>query len=390
MSAPQTTAPERREGFQLGRIAGIPIILANSWFVIAAFTVIVFGPQLESGFTGIGWWAYVVAFIYALLLLFSVLIHELFHALAAKVYHWPTQKIVLNLWGGHTQFENFTATPGRALVVAFAGPLANIALAGLAWLFLPFLGHPATLAAAVVNTLVNIFIWANFLIGAFNVLPGLPLDGGRLVESIVWKLTGSQDKGTVAAGWAGRVVVAGIVAVGLGWPLLRGEQPNLTTAVVTLFLAGFLWLGASQSITGAQMRLRLPAITAAALAHPAVGAPELASVAQLWGLRSANPAAAIVLFGPEGRPVAVVDETVLAQVPAAVAGHTPASSVGRALVAGAYVPEAAAGAELVQYLAQLHGTEYAVIDPRGQVTGLLHQSEVVAAITGKLSPRTQG
>ncbi len=100
------------------------------------------------------------------------------------------------------------------------------------------------------------------------------------------------------------------------------------------------------------------------------------------GTREAG-SAAVVLVGTNGRPEAVVDETALSSVPAGMAANTPASAVARALAPGAYVPAWAEGQELVQYLAKLAGSEYAVIDRRGQVTGLLHQATVVAAITGK-------
>ncbi len=387
MSAPAAGTKLVREGIPLGRIAGIPIVLAYSWFLIAAVTVFLFGPQLAQGYPGLGAGAYGVAFIYALLLLFSVLVHELAHALMAKLYHWPTQKIVLNLWGGHTQFENFTATPGRSLLVAFAGPVANIALAGLGWLLLNNLAAPQTLQAAVLSTLVNIFVWANLLIGAFNVLPGLPLDGGRLVESIVWKATGSQEKGTVAAGWSGRVIVVLLVLAVIGIPLLNGGEPSSTNILVMVFIAGFLWLGASGAIANARMRLRLPAISAGRLSDRAVGMPEGSSVAQVLAVRASNPQLSIVLCTPEGRPSAIVDQNVLATVPGTVAAGTPATAVARTLAAGAYVPQSASGQELVQYLAQLAGGEYAVIDQRGQVTGVLSQAVVVAAITGKPDPR---
>ncbi|PYH01873.1 site-2 protease family protein [Arthrobacter stackebrandtii] len=364
----------------MGSVRGTPIILANSWFLIAAITVLVFGPQLTRPF---GNWAYPVAFGYALLLLFSVLIHELAHAVAAKMYGWPTHKIVLNLWGGHTEFDFSTATPGKALVVAFAGPVANFVLAGLGWLVKLALPEPASLGVLIAFLLTNIFIWANLLIGAFNILPGLPLDGGRLVESIVWKSTGSQERGTIAAGWAGRIIVV-LFAVGvLAVPYLTGGEPDLTTTFIMILLAGFLWMGASASIKGAGIRLRLPGITAAGLALPAAGASVQCSVAQLWTLRGEHPDAPIVLFGADGRPNAVVDEHALAHVPPQAAPGTPATAVARALSPGAYVPETASGAELVTYLSQLPDVEYAVVDPLGRVTGLLTQARVVAAITGK-------
>lgn len=388
MSGSADGTKTRREGLVLGSVRGTPIILANSWFLIAAVTVVIFGPQLQNIYPSLGAGAYLVAFAYALLLLFSVLIHELAHAVAAKLYGWPTHKIVLNLWGGHTEFDFSKATPGKALVVAFAGPIANFVLAGLGWLVklgLPeaATAGPVSIGTAIAILLTNIFIWANLLIGVFNVLPGLPLDGGRLVESIVWKVTGSQEKGTVAAGWAGRIIVVLIVAVVLALPYIRGTQPDLTTTLIVVVLAGFLWLGASASIKGASIRLRLPAITAGSLALPAVSASKQCTVAQLWTLRGEYPSEPIVLFGADGRPAAVVDEHALAHVPPEAAGTTPATAVARSLSGGAYVPDTAAGAELVSYLAQLPDTEYAVINRDGKITGLLSQAKVVAAITGK-------
>lgn len=385
MSDPAHGAPKRREGLVLGSVKGTPIILANSWFLIAAVTVLIFGPQLQGSFQS---WAYPVAFAYALLLLFSVFIHELAHAVTAKMFGWTTHKIVLNLWGGHTEFDFSKATPGKALMVAFAGPVANFVLAGLGWLVKTAIPSPTTadqitMGGSIALLLVNIFIWANLLIGLFNVLPGSPLDGGRLVESIVWKATGVQEKGTIAAGWAGRIIVVVLVVAVLAVPYMMGGQPDLTTSFIVILLAGFLWLGASSSIKAASIRLRLPAISASALAVPAVSASSQCTVAQLWTLRAEHRAEPIVLYGADGRPAAVVDENALANVPPQAAQSTPSSAVARALSTGAYVPEAAAGEELVAYLAKLPDTEYAVINLEGRVTGLLSQAKVVAAITGK-------
>lgn len=386
MSRPAHGAKTAREGFVIGSVRGTPIILANSWFLIAAVTVLIFGPQLQRAYTGLGGSAYAVAFAYALLLLFSVLIHELAHAVAAKMYGWQTHKIVLNLWGGHTEFDFSKATPGKALVVAFAGPIANFVLAGLGFLLQLILPDPVSLGAAIALLLTNIFIYANLLIGIFNVLPGLPLDGGRLVESIVWKSTGSQEKGTIAAGWAGRIIVVAIVLAALGIPYLQGGQPELTTTFIVLLLAGFLWMGASAAIKGASIRLRLPAISAGTLATPAISASTACTVAQLWTLRGEYPQEPIVLYGADGRPCAVVDEYALAHVPPEVAASTPATAVARVLSQGAYVPDVAQGQELVSYLAQLPDTEYAVINLDGKVTGILSQAKVVSAITGKAAP----
>ncbi|MDQ4046630.1 MAG: site-2 protease family protein, partial [Actinomycetota bacterium] len=98
---------------------------------------------------------------------------------------------------------------------------------------------------------------------------------------------------------------------------------------------------------------------------------------------AAGGGTAVVLCGPDGRPGSVVDASALAAVPVPAAAVTPATAVSRALGAGAYVPEWVKGQELIQYLSQLEGQDYAVIDHNGHVTGLLRQAAVVTAITGK-------
>ena len=373
----ETAAPVRREGIPLGRIAGVPVVLAYSWFLIAAFTVIVYGPVLGRNNPALGASAYVIAFAYAVLLLVSVLVHELAHALTARIYGWPTQKIVLNLWGGHTQFESFTATPGRSVLVALAGPAANFVLAAGAWLLLT-----SASLGSVAEILTNIFMWANFLIAVFNVLPGLPLDGGRLVESAVWKATGSQAKGTVAAGWGGRLIV---VALGYWFilrPLLAGDSPEFSLLMITVLVGGFLWMGASAAIQQGTLRGRLHLVSAAGLSTPAVGLPATASVQD--ALRLGAPGnTSVVVYGLGGRPEAVVDPVALASVPAAAAGATPITAVSYALAAGAYVPEWSKGQELLHFLSQLEGRDYAVVDHNGRVTGLLSQDAVLSAITGR-------
>lgn len=374
---PGKSSASRREGIPLGRIAGIPVFLAYSWFIIAAFTVIAYGPVLQSNNPRLGVTAFFVAFAYALLLLISVLAHELAHALTAKLFHWPTEKIVLNLWGGHTQFESFTASPGRSVLVAMAGPAANFILAGAGWLLLAY-GD----LSGVADILANIFVWANLLIGIFNVLPGLPLDGGRLVESAVWKVTGSQEKGTIAAGWAGRIIVIGLALWFIVLPLISGARPDISFTLITALVGSFLWMGASASIQQARLRGRLHLVDAAALAEPAVGLPETATVADLQDLAPAGRPT-VVLCDRDGRPVGIVDAAAAATVPAALAAATTLTAVSYPLGAGAYVPEWSKGQELVQYLAQLEGKEYAVVDREGAVTGLLRQSAVLRAITGK-------
>ncbi|WP_461162907.1 site-2 protease family protein [Arthrobacter sp. R4-81] len=369
------------EGIALGRIAGIRVVLAYSWFVIAAFTVFVYGPVLAQDFPRLGMTAYFVALAYALLLLFSVLVHELAHALTAKIYGWSTDKIVLNLWGGHTSFEEFTPTPGRSLIVALAGPAANFVLAAGGWAVIS-----AGSLTGVADILINIFTWANFVIAIFNILPGLPLDGGRLVESAVWVATGNQARGTIAAGWSGRLIVVALIALFVGLPMLRGERPDITLMIVTVLVAGFLWVGASAAIQQGRLRSRLHLVAAAALAEPAVGLSEASTVADVLRLSPAG-FPAVVLCGSDRRPKQLVDPKSVAAVPTGAEASTPASAVSYNLEDGAYVLESDKGQDLLQYLSKLNGSEYAVIDDHGIVTGVLHKHAVLDAITGRKAQR---
>ena len=136
------------------------------------------------------------------------------------------------------------------------------------------------------------------------------------------------------------------------------------------------------------MRARLYLVDAAALAEPAVGLRQSATVADFLECTTAGKPA-VVLYDRDGRPVGIVDAGAAATVPPALAAATALTAVSYPLGAGAYVPEWSKGQELVQYLAQLEGQEYAVVDREGVVTGLLRQSAVLSAITGKYRTERQ-
>ena len=368
----------RREGISLGRIAGIRVVLAYSWFIIAAFTVIVYGPVLEGQYPDMGVAAYYVAFAYALLLLISVLVHELAHALTAKIFHWPTEKIVLNLWGGHTQFEGFTATPGRSVLVAMAGPAANFAPGRRGLAVHPGSG-PVRRGGHPVQHLCLGEPADRHLQRPSGPSPRRrPPRGIRRLESHRQPGKGHRGRGLGGPDHRHRAWPPGSSC--FRW--LRGDRPDVSLMLITVLVGSFLWMGASASIQHGRLRSRLHLVNAAALAEPAVGIPESSTVADVRQL-AADGATAIVLCGPDGRPAGIVDEAAVASVPAGAAATTPATAVSHALSAGAYVPEWSQGQELVQYLAQLEGREYAVVDHHGKVTGLLRQSAVVTAITGK-------
>ena len=231
----------RRHGWRIGSIAGTPVYIARSWPVIAVIIIAVFGPALGRSDRSPSY-GYVVAAGYAVLLLVSVLVHEAAHALAARARGHSVGRIVADVWGGHTVYDATRSTPGTTALVAVVGPLSNLALAAVAWVL------EAGVTNETASTLLLIVARANFLVGIFNLLPGLPLDGGQIVSALVWRLTGRKGSGLVAAGWLGRVMAAGTVLWFVGRPLLEGENITMFAVVWPVAIAFFLWQGATQAI----------------------------------------------------------------------------------------------------------------------------------------------
>ncbi len=177
---------------RLGKIAGIDIYAHLSWFVILVLLTWSLASgwfaQLFPGWATTTYW--IVAFISALLLFGCVLVHELAHALVAQASGLTVRNITLFIFGGVARVEEDTKRPGVEFRVAIAGPIASFLLAGVAFLLvLPLRGSGASAEAALDYLAV-----ANFLLGAFNLLPGFPLDGGRVLRSIIWKVTGDFKK----------------------------------------------------------------------------------------------------------------------------------------------------------------------------------------------------
>ncbi len=358
----------RKEGIPLGRIAGIPVILAYSWFIIAAFTVIAFGPVLQSDYPRLGVTAFFVAFAYALLLLISVLAHELAHALTAKLFHWPTEKIVLNLWGGHTEFQSFTASPGRSVLVAMAGPAANFVLAGAGWLLLT--GGDLTGVAGHPDEHLRL---------------GQPAD--RHLQRPPGAAAGRRPARRIRRLEADRQPGKGHRGRRLGRPhhrdrprgLVRGPAPAQRRRAGPVARCSSRSSSAASSGWGPAPRSSRPGCGAGCRAwkpapspSPRWASPNRPPWPTCWRWRripATGAAPAVVLYRPDGRPSAVVDAGALATVPAAATAATPLTAVSYALGAGAYVPEWSRGQELIQYLAQLEGLEYAVVDRDGTVTG---------------------
>lgn len=361
----------------MGRPFGIPVYVSPSWFLIAALLTWWYAPIVRHEVPGIGNARYLVAFAFAVLLYVSVLVHELSHSVVARSYDLPVRRITLYLLGGVSEIEEEPQTPGREFCVAVAGPALSLVLALIGLLarhFVPMNG--------VTAVLVDEVTLANAVVGVFNLLPGLPLDGGRMLRAVVWKLTDRPGTGTVAAGWAGRVLAVAVAAIPFVVATATGGQPDWRSVIWTAFLAGFIWLGASQSIRVDRIRARLPFLRARALARRAVPVTTDLPLAEAIRRAGQSQAGAMVVVNGQGDPLALVNESAVAATPERRRPWVTVDSVARALVPGLTISADLAGRELLEAMRRVPASEYLLTEGDGKIYGVLVASDVDRVFVG--------
>ncbi len=234
-----------KSSIKLFRIAGIEIRLDLSWFIIFGLLVYFFGfsyfpsvlPGLNTGYI------FAITVITVLLFFFSVLAHELSHSIVAKRHGIPVNRISLWVFGGMAQIEKEPENPSAEFTMAIVGPLASFVLAlifAAIWFFtktISFISQPAAYLAQI-----------NLILGIFNLLPGYPLDGGRVLRSIVWKVTGSLQRATFVASTAGRVFGFLLIAVGIFLFFVNNFLNGLWLAFIGWFLQSAAYMSYRQLI----------------------------------------------------------------------------------------------------------------------------------------------
>ena len=358
----------RGSTLSVGRLAGIPLRVDLSWFVIAVVLAIVVAPFFESQLPGLGGWAYLVGLAFAVLLYASVLLHELAHAVTGRRLGLQVNSITITLLGGLTAFVDEDPRPGRDAVVAAAGPLASLLLGGAAW----YAALP--LQDGIVRLLVLQLAFASLVVAAFNLLPSLPLDGGHLLKDAVWGATGRQGLGYVVAGRAGYVLSA-VLLVGpwvRSWP----EPPRLFTIVWFAVLAWFVLTGARQAVAYGKLTDRLPGVSAAALVRRVLPVRADLPLDQAVAMLHELGAAGIVVVDGEGRPRALVDPAAAGAVPPQRAPYVAVAAVARTLDPAATVAEGLTGLPLLRRLQAAPAPAHVVVDADGRVAGLLLAGDV--------------
>jgi Zn-dependent protease/CBS domain-containing protein len=242
--------------WRVGRIAGIEIRVDSSWVVIALLITYSMYQQTSDLYPELSGGGAVALGIAATVLFFgSVLVHELAHALVSEARGIRVQDITLFLFGGATRARVDTRGPGDEFLIALVGPLTSGLLAGLFGLLASLGGD--VLSRPVAGTL-GYLAWTNLILAGFNLVPGFPLDGGRLLRAALWRATGSLGRATRVASAAGQAVGWLLVAGGVAW-LLAGD---LAGGIWFAFIGWFLVQAARSSYQELQLEQMLHAVEA--------------------------------------------------------------------------------------------------------------------------------
>lgn len=368
-SDPPPVRPRPPGTLRIGSLAGADVLVSSSWFLVAGLLAVVLAPRIEAEQPGLGAWKYVAGLAFAILLYLSVLLHEGSHAAMARHYGHPVSSITLHFLGGMTAMEGEARTPRQEFFIAVVGPLTSIAVglaSAAAWLVLP---------DGLLRLAVGGLVGANLLVGVLNLVPGLPLDGGRVLKSLVWGVSGNMHRGTIVAGWGGRA--AAVVA--LAWPLvqsLRGQSPTVLDIVLWVVVASFLWSGATAAMSSARLRRKLPQLVGRALARRTLSVPDDLPLAEAVRRARESEAGGIVTVTSAGRPVGVVNEAALLATPEERRPWVAVSAVARTLDEGLSLPADIAGEDLIVAISRKPADEYLLVEDDGSVFGVLATADV--------------
>jgi Zn-dependent protease len=371
-----TPAPEAAlaGGVRIARVLGVPVLVSPSWLLFAAVIVLSYGPALTDRFGASR--AYIAAASFAVLLLLSVLLHEIGHAVVARAFGLPVRSITITFLAGLTEITEPPQTPAREYAVAVIGPLVSLLLAGLGIASLQLFesGSLPFLLAAVVAI-------SNGLVAGFNLLPGLPLDGGRVLRAAVWQVTGDAERSTRIAAWAGRGVAVVIVPVLLlaVLPALGVTSVGLVTLLFTALIGAFIYVGASASLQRSRLIEKLPQASVAKLARPALEVTADLPLAEAIRRAHEAGARALVVTDSTGRLQAVVNEAAVLATPEERRPWVTVGTVARRIEEGLVLDPSLEGEALLDAMRANPATEYLVPDPAGPIRVLV-TADVAAAV----------
>ncbi|MDF5731934.1 MAG: site-2 protease family protein [Rhizonema sp. PD38] len=363
--------------WRIGSLFGIPLFLDPLWFVILGLATLNFGLSYQALGGFLSWSAGVVM---ALLLFGSVLLHELGHSLVARSQGIKVNSITLFLFGGIAAIEE-SKTPGKAFQVAIAGPVVSIALFFLLQLLSNVLNKTSVLSI-MSGDLARI----NLLLALFNLIPGLPLDGGQVLKAALWKATGNRFQAVKLAAKAGQILGYAAIGLGLAVDYLTGEL------VTGLWIALLGWFGIRNATsydrvtTLQETLLQLVAANAMTRDFRVVDADKsLRTFADMYLLESTAPQ--VYFAESDGRYRGIISIDDLRLVERSQWETQTLNSIVHPLTEIPTVTESTSLVEVINKLEKEQLRYITVLSPAGAVSGVIDRGDIVQAVAQKLSLR---
>jgi Zn-dependent protease len=374
----------RSAGLPAGRIFGVPLVVSPAWIVLILLAMTALPGVLRDHVIGLSKPASFVAALALIVLVYgAILAHEASHVLVARALGLRVGRVVLQLLGAQSEVLDDPPTPSAAYLVAAVGPLTSVLLAGIG---------AAVAAAFATNTigwvLASSFAWLNGGVAAFNLLPGLPLDGGQMLRAGVWRVTGDKMRAMLIAGWVGRVVaglslLSGFVIDSLGSRSsggAEGTSDRLVGMVYLAILAFFIYFNASAAINKARMGSAMPRLQLGQLLRPALMVEAQLPLAEAVRRARDIGARALVIVDGRNRWSGIVSESAVQATPIERQPWMSVSDLARPVEAGLVLSPTLDGEGLVTAMQLTPASEYLVADSEGRLAGVLASADLMAAL----------
>ncbi|ALF54320.1 Zn-dependent protease [Nostoc piscinale CENA21] len=362
--------------WKIGTLFGIPLFLDPLWFVILGLATLNFGVAYQEWGSAIAWSAGIVM---ALLLFGSVLLHELGHSLAARSQGIKVNSITLFLFGGIAAIEEESKTPGKAFQVAIAGPLVSVGLFFLLRIVEIFIPETSPL-----NMMVGDLARINLVVALFNLIPGLPLDGGQVLKAALWKVTGDRFQAVHWAARSGQILGYAAIALGFAVDFFTKEL------ALGLWIAMIGWFGIRNANTYDRVTtlqetlLKMVASSAMTRDFRVVDADQsLRAFADAYLLESAAPQ--VYFAASDGRYRGLVAIEDLRLVERSEWETRTLQTIVHPLTEIPTVTESTAIAEVINKLENEQLPRITVLSPAGAVAGVIDRGDIVSAVAQKLS-----
>ncbi|MDZ8084673.1 MAG: site-2 protease family protein [Nostoc sp. DedQUE12b] len=366
---------------RVGNLFGIPFYIHPSWFLVLGLVTWSYSsglaaqfPQLSAGL------ALLLGLMTALMLFASVVAHELGHSFVAIRQGIDVKSITLFIFGGLASLEKESKTPGEAFWVAIAGPMVSLLLCGI----VTAIGVTSA-ASGPLAAILGVLASVNLALALFNLIPGLPLDGGNILKAIVWKITGNPYKGVTFASRVGQIFGWVAILSGVLPLLLFGSAGNFWN----LLIGFFLLQNAGNSAQFARVQEKLTGLTAEdAVTHdsPIVSAnltlrefgDERVISGQNWHR--------FLVTDDDGQLVGAIAVDNLRTIPTALWSETQVKQVMRPITESTTVKSDQPLLEVMQLLEQQKLSVLPVIRENGVLVGILEKAAIIQLLQSRTQP----